>query len=706
VKSTSDAQDSLSSGQISGNRVLESAPSSQPHLSHPKYRPDIDGLRAIAVLSVVGFHAFPRWIKGGFIGVDVFFVISGFLISTIIFENLDRGTFSFAAFYARRIKRIFPSLFTVLTASSILGWFALFADEYKQLGKHIAGGAVFISNFVLWHESGYFDNSADTKPMLHLWSLGIEEQFYLVWPLALWLAWKSRINLLTLTVLVACISAYLNVTTVSSDLVAAFYSPQTRFWELLSGSLLAWVCTYKRGAYEDIKTKLNSWLAAFVRMSSDTDGKVLANLLSTAGLLLLVYGFWRLNKDMQFPGFWAVIPVLGALLLISAGPLAWINSVILSNRIAVWFGLISFPLYLWHWPLLSFARVVRSEVPSSSIRVAAVAVSIVLAWLTYKAIERPIRFGGQGKLKVTLLVILMGAVGSLGWRILKRDGLPYRTEDREAFLNYFENSYPRWQYYKRANLTAVWRDGCAFFNSRKYFNEGRLEGGSTNSKPLSHIDTACYLRDSRFQKSVFIWGDSHAQALTPGIVDSLPKDWQVLQVASSGCPPNPNVEVPSTTSQCEQSNYFAIKTIREAKPDVVVVAEVSGHSAKTMQEIAAKVEPLGVKKILFLGPTPQWTTDLPRIMARQLWLTKPRRTHVGLDQQTLSTNRQLLKEFKATEKSEFVDVIGVFCNGDGCLTYTRDDMRESLTTWDYGHLTPSGSDYLAKNRLAALIMGN
>jgi peptidoglycan/LPS O-acetylase OafA/YrhL len=162
-----------------------------PRLSHPKYRADIDGLRAIAVLSVVAFHAFPGSLRGGFIGVDVFFVISGFLISTIVFENLDSGTFSFATFYSRRIRRIFPALFLVLLASLAFGWFALLADEYAQLGKHVAAGTGFVSNLVLWGEAGYFDNSADTKPLLHLWSLGIEEQFYILWPLLLWLASRA-----------------------------------------------------------------------------------------------------------------------------------------------------------------------------------------------------------------------------------------------------------------------------------------------------------------------------------------------------------------------------------------------------------------------------------------------------------------------------------------------------------------------------------
>ena len=236
--------------------------SHQAHLSHSKYRPDIDGLRAIAVLSVVAFHAFPSWIRGGFIGVDVFFVISGYLISTIIFENLDKGTFSFSEFYSRRIRRIFPALLLVLIACFAFGWFALLADEYKQLGKHIAAGAGFISNFILWNESGYFDNSADAKPLLHLWSLGIEEQFYIVWPLLLWFVWKRKFNLLTITIVLAVASFILNLKGVKQDMVATFYSPQPRFWELLCGSLLAWFTLYKKYTFSVIKSKIDVWLSS------------------------------------------------------------------------------------------------------------------------------------------------------------------------------------------------------------------------------------------------------------------------------------------------------------------------------------------------------------------------------------------------------------------------------------------------------------
>lgn len=379
------------------------------HLSHPKYRPDIDGLRAVAVLSVVAFHAFPAWMKGGFIGVDVFFVISGFLISTIIFENLDSGAFSFSEFYSRRIRRIFPALIVVLMFSLAFGWLLLLPEELNQLGKHILAGAGFVSNFVLWSEAGYFDNSAETKPLLHLWSLGIEEQFYIIWPFVLWFAWKHKFNLLTLTLIVALVSFSLNLKGVKQDSVATFYSPQTRFWELLSGSILAWLKIYKNKSFVSSKLWIASWFAKVIhRDAVEEGGKALSNVLSFIGSMLLAYGFWRITKDVSFPGIWAVIPVLGSILIIIAGPRAWINRRILSNKIVVWFGLISFPLYLWHWPILSFARVIESEVPSRTIRLLLLLLSILLAWLTVKFVEKPFRYG-DAKVKLKL-VILSGSV--------------------------------------------------------------------------------------------------------------------------------------------------------------------------------------------------------------------------------------------------------------------------------------------------------
>ena len=459
----------------------------QPHLSHPKYRPDIDGLRAVSVLAVVAFHTFPSWLKGGFIGVDVFFVISGYLISTIIFENLDRGTFSFTEFYARRVKRIFPALLLVLIACFAFGWFFLLADEYKQLGKHIAGGASFISNFILLNEAGYFDNSVETKPLLHLWSLGIEEQFYIIWPLLLWFAWKCKFNLLTIVIVGAATSFILNIKGIKQDMVSTFYSPQTRFWELLSGSLLAWVTLYKKDAFANVRHKLEYLLSRIVfNEKKEADGKTLSNVLSFFGLFLLAYGFWRINKELSFPGKWSLVPVLGAALIITAGSKAWVNRTILSNKISVWFGLISFPLYLWHWPLLSFARIFEGEVPSRSIRIAVIMLSIALAWVTYKLVECPVRLGKHSKSNVGVLVILMSVMGCVGLNSYQRDGLLFRSFVRETQLNI---SQLEWQYDKSI--------GC--------------------EKKLGIASQFCLELGNKENETIAVIGDSTANAIAPGL---------------------------------------------------------------------------------------------------------------------------------------------------------------------------------------------
>lgn len=509
---------------------------SHPHLSHPKYRSDIDGLRAIAVLAVVGFHAFPSWIRGGFVGVDVFFVISGFLISTIIFENLDRETFSFREFYARRITRIFPALLLVLFASYAFGWFALLADEYKQLGKHIVAGAGFVSNFALWHEAGYFDNTADTKPLLHLWSLGIEEQFYIVWPFLLWCAWKRKANLLTVTILVAAVSFYLNLKGIKKDSVATFYSPPTRFWELLSGSVLAWFALYKKGAFAGAKHKIDALLCSVIyRENLGGDGKTLYNTLSFLGVLLLTVGFWRINKDTGFPGKWALLPVLGAVLIIIAGPKAWFNCTILSSKIAVWFGLISFPLYLWHWPLLSFARILESGMPSREIRFLAVILSIALAWATYKFVERPIRMGGGGKKKIALLVVLMMACGFVGYSTYKANGFDFR-ESLFKYNGFVELTKP--------------------YPHMPYRNEN-----CDKQRPEFKDFFFCLIsKDS--PPDVLILGDSHSNQYYKSFASSLP-DFSVMNLGSQSCLPFSSFTHMSANS-CEEKLLLALNFATES----------------------------------------------------------------------------------------------------------------------------------------------
>jgi peptidoglycan/LPS O-acetylase OafA/YrhL len=365
----------------------------QSRPSRGEYRADIDGLRGFAVIAVVVFHAFPSIAPGGFVGVDVFFVISGYLISGLIIENLDRGGFSFTEFYCRRIKRIFPALIVVLIAVLLMGWLFLLAEEFKRLGKSIASAAMFVINFKYWREVGYFDYDVETKPLLHLWSLAVEEQFYIVWPFLLWAAWKIRLNFFVLALCLAIPSFILNVVHVQHhDLAAAFYSPGARFWELMLGAMLA--CARK----------------SHLRRASPASH----NAQSFGGLAAVCLAVMLVTRDADFPGWWALLPTVGTALIIAA-PHAWLNRAVLSHPALVAMGLISYPLYLWHWPLLSFARIVEGETPPMAVRTGIVVLSIALAWITYRTVEKPIRYGARDVLKTcAALGAMMIAIGVTG----------------------------------------------------------------------------------------------------------------------------------------------------------------------------------------------------------------------------------------------------------------------------------------------------
>jgi peptidoglycan/LPS O-acetylase OafA/YrhL len=674
--------------------------SNSKQLPHPKYRPDIDGLRAIAVLSVVGFHAFPDKVKGGFIGVDIFFVISGFLISTIILGNLERDTFSFIEFYNRRIRRIFPALLVMLVASIAFGWFRLNSNEYQQLGKHIAGGAGFVSNFIFWGESGYFDSTAESKPLLHLWSLGVEEQYYIVWPFLLWLSWKiwkNKFSFLATTIALLVISFGLNISKVDTNPSAVFYSPQTRFWELLVGAVLAHITLYEQNIFDKVKKKLDSWFCL------KANGNTLHSVQSVLGVVLIVLGLLVITDEMLFPGWWALLPTLGTMLIISAGAQAWLNRVVLSNYVLVWFGLISYPLYLWHWPVLSFANILEVETLSIEITIVAVLISVVLAWLTYRLIEEPIRFGSKSNAKALSLLILMSLVGSSGYAVYTNQGFQgygYRVVDKIDFENYFENSLPNWNYFKTIGLMSKFRYDCDFFDSSSH----RLGNTTRIPLPFSHIDKSCYTRDPHKKNVLYIWGDSHAQQLYYGLNNNLPHDWQILIGASSGCIAYPDVQEDSTIDWCQRSNWFSIKTIKETKPDVVIVAQEKGFTVERIDQLADLLLESGVGKVIILGPVPQWKENLPNIILRDLWDNTPERTFIGINEDIMNENSYLRTHFPNREDLNFVDVIGFFCNESGCLIRIGNNKQTGITTWDVGHMTPIASDYLAKNLLVKLIV--
>ncbi len=369
-----------------------------PHAPKGAWRPDIDGLRALAVLAVIAYHYAPSRLPGGFVGVDIFFVISGYLITGILAKAFEQKSFGpvLLDFYERRIRRIFPALILVLAVSLVVGWLVLFAFEYDALGKHTAAGAGFVQNIVLWRETGYFDVDAIQKPLLHLWSLAVEEQFYIFWPLVLWVIVRRHWPVIgTITVIIVS-SFALNVWSVESGHAsAAFYLPVTRAWELMAGAWLA--IGHRQGlGWLSRGAALQSWL----------------------GLTLILLGFVLIRPDRGFPGFWALLPVLGTALIINGGTSSFLNRRVFSLRPAVWVGLISYPLYLWHWVLLSLSVVILGDadpVETKVRKLQCLAASFALAWLTWRYFEQPVRrqTGGKTALALGLTVAVLG-VGGIG----------------------------------------------------------------------------------------------------------------------------------------------------------------------------------------------------------------------------------------------------------------------------------------------------
>jgi peptidoglycan/LPS O-acetylase OafA/YrhL len=647
--------------------------SMQPHLSHPTYRPDIDGLRAIAVLAVVVFHAFPSWAKGGFVGVDVFFVISGFLISSMIFESLERGTFTFSEFYARRIRRISPALLVVLIACYGFGWFALLADEYKQFGKHMAAGAGFVSNFALWDEAGYFDNAAGTKPLLHLWSLGIEEQFYIVWPLLLWFAWKWKFNLLTITMLIAVLSFSLNLTGITKDAVATFYSPQTRVWELLCGSVVAWVSLYKKPAFAAGKAKLDGWPdSALSRGAGAADGERLPDVVSFAGALLLACGFWGIKKEFSFPGLWAMVPVLGAVFIILAGPNAWLNRTILSNKGAVWIGLVSYPLYLWHWPLLSFARIVESEVPGSVIRFGAVIVSVLLAWLTYRFIERPIRQGTPSLVRVGGLSLAMLAVLLVGLLTVKEQGLEFRPSPvRQVFAG------------------DIGHDAYFQYWAEKYYACANAKIAAASLKYSDYV--RCLQSKNTADVDIVVVGDSHGEHLFMGIANALPQ-YNVAYYIRGGLPLNDAQEFQDIFAEITQSPSIR-KVILAAlwSRRVGELAAEENVESKLVDTIAM-LESAG-KQVFLTDNIPMFPFAPNR--CSQVRAFSMRQGRCQVDKASVLKQSRRFKEvvshvLLAKPGTHFIDVERYFCNDDAC----RMERDGFLLYRDNRHLNVNGSLYV------------
>jgi peptidoglycan/LPS O-acetylase OafA/YrhL len=542
-----------------------------PTTSRSCYRPEIDGLRALAILPVVLFHYRAPGFAGGFVGVDVFFVISGYLITALIQAEMARGTFSLAHFYERRLRRIFPGLFAMLAVISAAAFVVFFPVDLVRYAQSLFATALFGANFEFWREAGYFDAFANQKPLLHLWSIAVEEQFYLLFPALLILLRRSAPRLRIPAVGFVFVASFaLSAWGTGAAPVATFYLLPARAWELMLGALLA------LGAVPPIRSRLAS------------------EILSAVGLLLIGAAIFTFTPDTPFPGPAALLPCAGAALVIHAAqPERTLVGRALTVQPLVFIGLISYSLYLWHWPVFVFATYVHFREPAGMESVALLVLSFALAALSWRLIEQPFR---RSRRRITRRVLFPGAAFAAGLTAASAafatstDGLPERLQPAlQRILAEQVDHEPR-------------IDRCF---------------GLTATDVRDH--RLCTIGAKGIAPSFILWGDSHADAILPAVSEAAARAGRAgLFAGGEACPPLLGVTTPMP--DCRAFNDAVMAPMKDARIRDVIL---ESRWAKYAEGTAWGVEPKGHSIVLHDDACTSGETarDNHAVFARGLWRT-------------------------------------------------------------------------------------
>jgi peptidoglycan/LPS O-acetylase OafA/YrhL len=543
------------------------------------YRPDIDGLRAIAVSLVVLYHYHLAPIPGGFVGVDIFFVISGFLITGILNREMQSGTLSPWQFYERRFRRIAPPLLAVIAATLVAAWFTLLPPDYEALGRQSAFALLGAANLFFWDTAGYFERDAAMQPLLHTWSLGVEEQFYLVWPflfvtVARFAAAQRRERLVATAIFaVVAISFAASAVAVVTYPSAAFYLPMFRAWELAIGAALVFL--------PPLRSRLLSEGAALL------------------GVGLIVLSSLAISEFDPFPGPLALLPCLGAALLIWPREHRTVCQRLLSTSPLVWIGKLSYSFYLWHWPVLVFARhELLGIYPEGWTAVLLVALCLVLSALTYVLIETPFRDPARiprrslfaRGIPAAMTLLLASIV------VIAADGLPSRLP-ADIALDGQELKSPQRELCHRTRL------------------------GTLPPEP------GCVLGQSSAAPDTVLWGDSHGVELAGALADIYRREHRALiQITLSSCPPALNY-VWGSRPYCAADNARVLNFLQRS-PAVTTVVLVSRHLyhqrrvgdlyAAVLVATVLELTAVG-KNVVVLGPTPDYYEAVPLVAARMKW---------------------------------------------------------------------------------------
>jgi len=650
-----------------------------PHDAMP-YRADIDGLRGIAVLCVVLFHAGLPGLPGGFVGVDVFFVISGFLISRIINSDVQSGNFSPVRFYRRRIKRLLPA-FTLVTLSSAAAAYVLSLPvDLRNFGQSLAMAGLFATNILFWRESGYFNQLAVTKPLLHSWSLGVEEQFYFLYPVILILALRAsrRWGGIAVTAVILILSFAASAVVTGIDRDAAFYLLPTRAWELMVGSVLALVPLHARRAREN-------------------------DLLVALGLAMIAWACVRLNWTTPFPGVAAAIPVLGAGLVIGfGGGKGIVARIALQNPLILFFGRISYSLYLWHWPLLAFARYRSIDVLDARQTVALMGMAVVLAWLSWRFVEQPLRRRDRftGWRPFAFAAASSAAMIVLGCWFVVGKGLPYRL-DPEI----------------RAVLATA-------------RGERRVQCLASEATGWRDPKRACTY-GAAVPPTIAVWGDSHARAIIEGFgVVAGEHGRSAVLYGYAGCAPMIGLHFREPLFQCAQYSRATMATIL-ANPAIRTVIIAARHGIylrglttdlgpaelgrpvrsflvtplpglRTAPREAAYEDRLSEtvrilrkagRQVILIDPVPEIGYNVPRTIAIEMAAGRPPQ----FDRPRAAYERRqapalaILRAVAARTGATVVPTVDLFCDKTLCHTVEG----RNLLYYDDNHVSPPGSKKIA-----------
>lgn len=615
------------------------------------HRKDIDGLRAVAVLSVLAFHVGADAATGGFVGVDVFFVISGYLIGSIILRSVERGQFSYLEFYERRIRRIVPALLVMIAAVVAAGYCVLFPAEYEDTSRSALAALASVANFYFWATTDYF-GVGDQQPLIHTWSLAVEEQFYLLLPPLLAVCSRylpGRVR--TVVLVVALLSFAANLATCLSAPMAAFYSPVTRTWELMLGVLLA----------TGVSLPVRRWVREVAAL---------------AGLLLIVAAVLLVSKRTPFPGFAALAPTLGAALIIAAGEQGptWVGRGLCLRPLVI-IGLMSYSLYLWHVPVLFFLHTASTSypgLPASVVDLIGIAFSFGLAGLSWRFVERPFRQGGgmarqprQVFAQAGLACVLLTAVLA---STLHLDGVPGRFSAEAVRIS--------------GHLDDRLHDEVV---DTKVLDRCFL----TSSNPGVEFDPGHCLKRREGHRNYLLLGDSHAAMLWSGLSTQLPEA-HVMLAAASGCRPtleHAEEALERCTALMEQvyDGY-----LRQSRIDGVIISARWQAADLPRVESALKAMRAQGHRVVLVGPVAEYRKSLPRLLALSV-----EHGDAGLAERHLKRDLWHLdarvEELAQRAGADYISLIDLVC-AQQCVKFT--DERIPLQ-FDYGHFTAAGSMHVA-----------